>query len=130
MFSMFLAAAAIAAQTSSSEHACVFDSVGKRMLVSSVVLREHEANGRKWYIANSPILRGKTRYIKYGLPRNLSENLDALPFLLLKDNVPILAEKGQGLSPDVLYVFARSDDCEFQPYQKVAAPTKKARKRK
>jgi hypothetical protein len=71
------------------------------------------AAGAAWYIQGTPIVLGRRRYVKHGMPRVLGVNEVAR--MGEHQGVPVFAETGM-TRPDVVYVPVRPG-CEFQPYQ-------------
>jgi hypothetical protein len=107
---------------------CVYDAANKRMVLSPVLLAEHEAQAQPWFKANTKIVFRKGLYSKYGLPRPLPEHLNSMALAFHKANVPIFTV--EDASAKVLYVFSASEGCVFQPYQrdvatKVAPPARR-----
>src|SRR3954471_23116079 len=71
-----------------------------------------------WYVNNETISNGKASYVKYGLPRDLTLDLDALEKVGQVGKVFLYAVKGA--PPPAEYVYVLLDaDCHFQPYQTV-----------
>jgi len=83
-------------------------------LPANVPLASLEARDDPWFIDNTPVILGKRRYVKYGLPRVLA------PFEIEEDDAYkgalVYVEKG---NPDreVIYVLVSHAECSFQPYQ-------------
>lgn len=75
----------------------------------------HFATDRLWYTNNEPIVFGRMRYIKYGMPRVLG--VGDVVLLGTTDLVWVFAEpSADRRHPEVIYL-PTSAECEFQPYQ-------------
>jgi hypothetical protein len=76
-------------------------------------MERQQAAGRGWFVEGRPIYFGEHAYVKYGLPRTLSEG-DVIRFGSV-GMVPVFVEpSASSRQPEVVYVLAGPG--EYQPY--------------
>jgi len=71
-----------------------------------------------WFVNGEPFSFSTLRYVKYGLPRELSP--DSLQRIAVLRGVPVYAEAGAPSTPEILYVPVRP--AIYQPYSGTGAP--------
>lgn len=73
------------------------------------------ARSQSWYIDNEPVRVGGRRFVKYGLPRVLSQW--EVAYHAASAGGLFYAEPGAA-DPEVVYLLLDPAGCEFQPYQR------------
>jgi hypothetical protein len=77
------------------------------------------ASSAAWYINAETISNGKASYVKYGLPRDLTRDIDSLEKVGHVGEVFLYAVKGDPAPAEYVYVLIDAE-CHFQPYQTVS----------